>query len=95
MKVIINSCYGGFSLSEKAMGEIKKIDSDLGSLYYRDYQLRTNPIAISIVEKLGEAANGACAKLEIVEIPFTDEDGWHIHEYDGMESIHENHRSWG
>lgn len=94
MKIIINSCYGGFGLSDKAMKEIAKLDSQLGSLYNRDNKLRTNPIVISVVEKLGKEANGMCAELEIIEIPFENEDGWYIDEYDGIETIRENHRSW-
>jgi hypothetical protein len=94
MKVIINSCYGGFSLSDVAMEEIKKLNPELGSLYCRDDNLRTDPIVISVVERLGKKANGEFAKLEIIEIPFEDSEGWYIDEYDGMETIRENHRSW-
>lgn len=53
---------------------------------------RDDPRIIKCVEKLGDKANGPCAKLELVEIP--DEIEWHIEDYDGMESVHENHRSW-
>lgn len=94
MKIIINSCYGGFGLSNKAMKEIKKLNPELGTLYSGDYKLRSNPIVISVVEKLGKEANGDCADLQIIEIPFENEDGWHIDEYDGIETIHENHRTW-
>ena len=61
--------------------------------YFSVYNIkRTDPILIEVVETLGEKANGEHAKLEIVEIP--DGIEWHIDEYDGIESVHENHRSW-
>ena len=53
---------------------------------------RNDPALVATVRELGEEANGECADLEIVEIP--DDVKWHIEEYDGMESIHEDHRSW-
>ena len=53
---------------------------------------RNDPALVATVRELGEEANGECADLEIVEIP--DDVKWHIEEYDGMESIHEDHRVW-
>jgi len=46
------------------------------------------------LEALGcKRASGWAAELQIVDVP----DGvlWEIDEYDGVESIHEAHRSWG
>lgn len=63
-------------------------------VFFSDYDIeRDDPDLISIVEKLGEKANDYCSKLEIIEIP--DDVEWEIDEYDGWESIHEKHRSWG
>jgi hypothetical protein len=53
---------------------------------------RTNPLLIKVVKELGEKANGACARLEIVKIPADIE--WEIDEYDGNETIREKHRTW-
>lgn len=53
---------------------------------------RTDPLLVEAVEVLGEKANGPHASLKVLEIP--DDIDWYIHDYDGMESIHENHRSW-
>jgi len=44
------------------------------------------------VEELGEKANGQCADLKIVEIP--DDVEYEIEEYDGVEWVAENHRTW-
>jgi len=55
-------------------------------------ETRADKDLIAVVEKLGKEANGMCADLRVIEIP--DGIEWHVHEYDGMESIEENHRSW-
>lgn len=53
---------------------------------------RTNPLLIQVIEELGEEANGRFAKIDIIEIPNDVE--WEIDEYDGIETVHEVHRSW-
>lgn len=57
------------------------------------YIKRDDPDLVLVVQELGEKANGQHAKLTIIEIP--DGVDYFIDEYDGMEFIHENHRSWG
>ena len=47
---------------------------------------------VAVVEELGEEANGKFSELEVVEIP--DSVKWEIDNYDGIETIHEVHRSW-
>ena len=54
---------------------------------------RSDVDLVAVVQELGSAANGDHAKLVIVEIP--DDVKWHISEYDGMEWVAENHRTWG
>ena len=53
---------------------------------------RNDPDLVAVVEELGVAADGLHATLKVVEIP--DDIDWEIDEYDGMESVHEVHRSW-
>lgn len=90
MKVVINSCYGGFGLSNKALDMYKQL-SNKSEVYA--YELdRTDPLLIQVVETLGAEANGRYAKLRIIEIP--DDVNWEITEYDGNESVEEVHRSW-
>lgn len=63
-KVVLNNCYGGFSLSEKAckfLG-LKLSDYLASRLYSRD-----DPKLVECIEVLGEEANGLCADLVIVE----------------------------
>jgi len=59
--------------------------------YYEDSR-RGCPMLVKVVEELGTRANGNHSDLAIVEIP--DDVSFEIDEYDGMESIHEIHRSW-
>lgn len=86
MKVVINRCYGGFGLSEKAR-KILNVEYDLE--FERN---RTSPSLIAVVEKLGDEANASFSKLKVVEIP--DDVEWFIDDYDGIETIHEKHRIW-
>ena len=102
MKVIINTCYGGFGLSEKAQ-ELLKIAFDLhdldGLIMNRDfgveddnwYMYRADARLHAVVDLIGlEAASGSSAKLEYREIPdHVVKRGWCIGEYDGLETIHE------
>lgn len=53
---------------------------------------RSDPDLVAVVEALGKKASGMFAELKIVTIP--DDVDWEIEEYDGMESVHEKHRSW-
>ena len=53
---------------------------------------RNHPALVQLVEEMGDAANGSCAKLRIVEVP--DNADWEIAEYDGSEHVAEKHRTW-
>jgi hypothetical protein len=92
MKVVINKCYGGFGLSQKAVNmlEAKGIKTDIMSDDQPEF--RSHPKLIEVVEELKEEAGDRHADLHIVEIP--DYIQWYIEEYDGMEHVAEIHRTW-
>jgi len=148
MKVVINGCYGGFSLSPEALQRLydigmKEIATPVDEYFppdrraeddekyktfgythaingWREYKAgkregrflfltvftpdeqfvlngdrevnRDDPRLIQIVEEMGEAANGSCANLRIVEIP--DGTDYEVNEYDGFEHVAEKHRTW-
>lgn len=139
MKIVVNRCFGGFGVSNKAKYEIGKrkgmninfyeeimsgsydvigfkkvdiendgwgaitVDGDFGdkatndqiyeNVVLCDYNMdRTDKDLVYVVETIGEEADGNCASLEVVEIP--DGVKWFIDDYDGIETIHEQHRSW-
>lgn len=86
MKIVINKCYGGFSLSEIACKEL-----GLKSGY--DEIARDDKLLVALIEKFGsQKVSGRHAKLSIVDIP--DGIDWCIEEYDGKEWVSEKHRSW-
>lgn len=121
MKIAVNKCYGGFSVSREVVdilrskgykiivngeaypdGSICTSQDDWGyhldnedfnieSDNYRAY--RNNKDLVEAIEKVGEQrASGKLADIKIIEIPNDIE--WEIDEYDGIETIHEQHRSW-
>jgi hypothetical protein len=90
MKIIINTCYGGFGLSKEALALFNERSGTI-IIYEHDIE-RNNPILVEIVEQLGEAADGGFAELKVVEIP--DDVKWQIEEYDGNEWVAEKHRTW-
>ncbi len=56
------------------------------------YEHRTDSRLVQVVEELGAAASGPRAKLKVVEVP--DGVEFEISDYDGVERVHESHRSW-
>jgi len=70
-----------------------QVGEDAGYLSEYDfYADRADPDLIAVLEELGEAAAGRFAEIAIVEVP--DDAKWHIHEYDGLEHVAEDHRTW-
>lgn len=109
MKIVLNDCYGGFSISRKAAEYMAERGSLRAKRELKQYPKkdwygfgyvddmpngydRTDPLLIEAVEVLGVDSFGYCAELKVIEIP--DDINYYIHEYDGMESVHENHRTW-
>ena len=89
--------YESFDDMPKHNKELYVVSSgtDRLSKYYSnfsDYENRTNPLLIQVIEELGNDASGIFGNLIIVEIP--DDIKWEIDEYDGIETLHEIHRSW-
>ena len=53
---------------------------------------RNDPVLVEVVEQLGDLANTRHTRLKVVEVP--DDVKWYIHDYDGLEEVHEEHRRW-
>ncbi len=101
MRIAINRCFGGFGTSCAADDALRETPCEHverpGPGRHFGYDHRTDsaracPYLLAVVERLGAAANGDCAKLAIVEIP--DGVEWEIDEYDGCEHVAEKHRTW-
>ena len=78
MKLVINSQYGGFSVSEEFA---KKYNINMHDVE----RLRNFQPLIDAIEN-GENVNGKCARLEVVELPEETTD-YVINEYDGLEEL--------
>lgn len=100
MKIVLNRCFGGFGLSLTAVqwmaergSEIAKKELEYPRFYGHMSGIeRHDPLLVECVESLGEEANGHYAALRVVDID--DDVSYHIDDYDGQETAHENHRSW-
>ena len=91
MKVVKNACYGGFSLSKKALMLLqqrkreKGIDISKVSVYLDDEISRHDPDLVYVVEHLGtEKASGECAELVVEELYNYI---YRIEDYDGSERV--------
>jgi hypothetical protein len=73
-----------------------RVDADPdGEDYISEYDFfdnRADSDLIAVIEELGKDSWGWASELKIVEIP--DDVKWHIHDYDGMEHVAEDHRTW-
>lgn len=132
MKIVVNRCYGGFSLSPEGVesyyalkgrkayhftgsghDKYEPLDGQSGiTLFFTSFDVpnpndvgndigeaelwdkhfldsrpkdRSDRDLVAVVEALGEKSWGACAKLEVVEVP--DGVDWEIEEYDGHEWV--------
>lgn len=62
----------------EAMEFVRLVDDDLTG--------RCHPILVQVVEELGDKANGACARLKVVEA-YDDPESLELDEYDGFERL--------
>lgn len=86
MKILVNKCFGGFAVSDAFLKCWREMHPESKAFRYSFGEQRTNPEVIALVERLGEAANGPCSRLMVVEIPSEATD-WMVDEYDGIERI--------
>jgi hypothetical protein len=81
-KVVFNSCFGGFGLSEEAWDKLHELGVDQET---SDWEIsRHDPRLIEVVEALGKAASGMCAALTVAELKGSR---YIINEYDGSERV--------
>ena len=100
MKIAVNKRYGGFGVSKDVFKLLNKEWDGYGYLSNEDFNIkddnyyayRTNQDLIKAIEKAGNKASGELAEVVIIEIP--DGIEYEINDYDGIETVHEIHRSW-
>jgi len=101
-KIVINRCFGGFGLSGIAQKRYFELEHKPAGEYDKQYDCwsewqpwdvhRDDYNLVRVVEELGEASWGYGSELKVVEVP--EGVDWYIHYYDGVEQVHETHRSW-
>lgn len=93
MKIALNGCFAEAALSKAAYDLLGLPWDGYGFAFSEpNLEVRTDPNLIRVLEILGKKANSAYAEWYIATIP--DDVSVRIHEYDGMESVHETHRVW-
>lgn len=85
-KIVYNSSYGGFGLSDEAEIRYRELTGNINNEDFDAYIIdRADPILVQVVEELGKKAGGGNASLHITEVPAGT---WYrIDEYDGYESV--------
>lgn len=90
--IVINTCYGGFGLSDRAEREYQALAGITAEDWSAYNVARDDPYLVKVVRDLGMSANGPYSNLKVVEVPGDVE--WEIEEYDGNEWVSEKHRTW-
>lgn len=106
-QIVINAKHGGFDLSHPAVVMYAALKGlQLEPLGFRDlysYTLhgeywhpsqipRDDPQLVQVVQILGPQANTLYSKLHVVTVP--QDVHWIIQDYDGLEWVAEQHRTW-
>lgn len=92
-RIVINTCYGGFGLSESAWTKYCSLSGQNKTEFITYYDIpRDDPYLVQVVRELGQDANTDTSQLKVVEVPAGIR--WHIAEYDGMEWVAEDHQTW-
>lgn len=86
MKVIYNTCYGGFNFSNEFVEEFNNRNTERATHLETRHEERTDPSVIALFEEKGsEWSSGRHSKLDIMNIP--DDVEFTVEEYDGIETI--------
>ena len=110
MKVVINNCWGGFSISRKAAEFMASngskeaqelLDNANPKMWYgylsyadRDDKNRADPHLVAAVEFLG-SKEASGSLAKLSVVEIPDGIDWYIHDYDGMEHVAQQHQTWG
>lgn len=79
MKLVINTCFGGFSIPDEFCKE-------LGLKNSYSFITRDDERLINLIERNGGVIEGFCSRLRVVELSDEVTD-YEIVEYDGLERI--------
>lgn len=85
VKIVYNSCYGGFGLSDAAINRYNELSGiNLYNIRFHDLK-RHDPFLVQVIEEFGDDANAVFSNLQICELPAGTK--YRIDEYDGYERV--------
>lgn len=83
LKIVLNTKYGGFSLSKQAVDLYNEYKGTQLSEEDACYLSRDDEVLVRVVEELDNFANGPCARLKVVTVDIS----FRIEDYDGIEAV--------
>lgn len=87
MRIVINTDFGGFRISEDALAILSTQDVAFDTNFISADDVRTNAALIALIDAKGAAFVGdSCSSLSVVTIP-DDATDWIISDYDGCETL--------
>jgi hypothetical protein len=88
--ILYNACFGGWTLSEKAIGlynaRMKEIDATFKPMSQLDF-CRHDPILVNIYYELGKEFDGSCSETQVETIPAKYKNYYSITDFDGNETV--------
>ena len=109
MKIVINNCYGGFSISKKAAEFMAEKGCEIAKEELEKYSKEKYWYGYGYSEKQHGYDRTSPYLVEAVEVLGDEANGdcadlkvieipdnidYYIGEYDGIETVHESHRKW-
>ena len=93
-RVLYNTCYGGFSVSDEAMQAYNVLSGTPARSAYQacdDIESRSDSIWLQIFDTLGsQRFSGPCAKIDAAVIDERYRGYVSVSEYDGMEEVRQD-----
>jgi hypothetical protein len=84
-KVVINTCYGGFRLSEEGKARLRELNPSLPEGFYEEQIPRHDKYLVQVVEELGVMAGASWGTA--LEVRVIEGKKYRVCEYDGMEWV--------
>ena len=84
--IVINTCYGGFQLSDRALSILRDFMPESNNQYWEEH--RQSPELIETITKLQSEANTPNSRLVVAYIPEKLKNYYEISDDDGRETLH-------
>ncbi len=92
MKIVHNTCYGGFSLNDEGLKRYhEKTGKQRGDSEFLD---RHDPALVEMIEEDAKKYSGRCSELRIYNLDDIFDGCYYIDDYDGMESVEVDYGKW-